>query len=212
MRISPIVALVWTAAVWGQPKPPLGILRGELSSWTGSWDGGALQLKLDSGMDYECQFNSRTFFDRDRSRISVGRLRPGDLLEIVSDRTSVGSACFARMVKIVAKLQDDPVIWGQVTRATEHFAPRGDLIYSGIIVEHANNGFVLRTRAGQRIQIRLRSDTRFVQNGLPSGRDILSINGVVFVRAGLGLAEEVEAYQVAAGEILQPGKVPTRLQ
>jgi len=106
MRISPIVALVWTAAVWGQPKPPLGILRGELSSWTGSWDGGALQLKLESGMDYECQFNSHTFFDRDRSRISVGRLRPGDLLEIVSDRTSVGSACFARMVKIVAKLQE----------------------------------------------------------------------------------------------------------
>jgi len=211
MRIPLILALAG-AVIWAQPKPPLGILRGELSSWTGSWDGGALQLKLESGMDYECQFNSRTFFDRDRSRISVGRLRPGDLLEIVSDRTSVASACFARMVKIISKLQDAPVTWGQVTRATEHFAPRGDLIYSGIIVEHANDGFVLRTRAGQRVAIRLRSDTRFIQNGLPSGRDILSVNGVVFVRAGTGLGEEVEAYQVVAGEILQPGKAPTRLQ
>lgn len=211
MRIPLILALTG-AAVWAQPKPPLGILRGELSSWTGSWDGGALQLKLESGMDYECHFNSRTFFDRDRSRISVGRLRPGDILEIISDRTTVSSVCFARMVKVVAKLQGDQPVWGQVTRATEHFAPRGDLIYSGIIVEHSSSGFILRTRAGQRVAIQLRSDTRFVQNGLPSGRDILSVNGVVFVRAGMGLAEEVEAYQVVAGEILQPGKAPTRLQ
>ncbi len=212
MRISPILALMGAAAVWGQPKPPLGILRGELSSWTGSWDGGALQLKLDSGIDYECQFNSRTFFDRDRARISVGRLRPGDFLEIVSDRTTASSVCFARMVKVVATLQGEQPVWGQVTRATEHFAPRGSLIYSGIVVEHAGDGFLLRTRAGQRVAIRIRSDTRFVQNGLPSGRDILSVNGVVFVRAGIGLGEEVEAYQVVAGEILQPGKAPTRLQ
>lgn len=212
MRYSHAVAILFCAMVWGQAKPPLGILRAELHSWTGSWDGGQLQLRLDSGLDYECHFNSKTFFDRDRSRISVGRLRPGDNLEIVSDRTSVGGGCFARMVKVVSKLSGEPANWGQVTRVTEHFAPRGNLLYSGTVAENNGDGFVLRIRTGERLQIRLRSDTRFVQNGLPSSREILLVNGVVFVRAGMGLSDEIEAYQVVAGEILQPGKAGTRLQ
>lgn len=197
---------------FAQPKPPLGIVFAELKSWDGSWDGGVLLLKLDSGIDYECAFDGKTFFERERSRISVGRLRPGDHLEIMSDRTTQSSRCFARMVKASTIKPGGPPTWGQVTRATEHFAPRGNLTYNGTVVEVEEHRLVVRIRGGSRQSIRLRSDTRYVLNGLPSTRDIMTMNATIHVRAGHGLDEEIEAYQVVAGEILQPIRGGTRQQ
>lgn len=187
----------------GQLRPPLGILRAELLSWDGAWNDGVLQLRLESGSDYSCAFNSRTFFERDRTRISPGRLRPGDKLHVVSDRTSPNAKCFARMVKVVAQ-HEQPAEWGSVTRATEHFAPRGSLLYSGVVVDQAEAAFTMRTRAGERHRILIRSDTRFLSNGSAAGREILEMNRQVNVRAGLNPDDEIEAYQVVSGEILQP--------
>jgi len=62
----------------------------------------------------------------------------------------------------------------------------------------------LRSRAGERSAIRLRPDTRFLMEGQPSELGSLRANLVVFVRAGKNLDNEVEAYQVVWGEILQP--------
>jgi hypothetical protein len=207
MPVRLVLGIILGIAGFGQLKPPLGILRAELLSWDGSWDNGTLRLRLESGLDYACNFDARSFFERDRVRISPGRLRPGDRVEVMSDRTAQSSLCFARMIKVVA-IHEEAAVWGSVTRATEHFAPRGTLIYSGVVVEEGTNQFLLRTRSGQRQAIRLRPDTRFVQNGRAGGREILAINAQVYVRAGLNSEEEVEAYQVISGEILQP-KGPT---
>lgn len=190
--------------VIAQPRPPLGILRAELLSWDGSWKDGILQLRLDSGIDYSCGFTSLTFFEREGNRISPGRLRPGDKLQVMSDRTSPGAKCFARRVKVVAE-HDSPAQWGSVRRATEHFAPRGNVVYTGIVVSQEESAFTMRLRSGEKHRILLRGDTRFLDNGASAGPEILVMNRQVHVRAGFNPDEEMEAYQVVSGEILQPG-------
>ncbi len=184
-------------------RVPLGIVRAELLLWEGSWDGGTLRLRLDTGQDYACSFDARSFFERDRVRISPGRLRPGDRLEVISDRTSQASACFARIIKVMTG-KEEPLVWGSVTRATEHFAPRGTLLFSGVVVADDGDRFTLRLRNGERTVIRLRRDTRFLRGGAAAGREILLVNETLFVRAGLGFDEEIEAYSIVRGEILQP--------
>jgi hypothetical protein len=201
MRLIAVLGLI--VACQAQPRPPLGILRGDLLSWEGTWQDGVLQLRLDSGIDYECRFSAATFFERDRARISVGKLRPGDKLHVVSDRTSPNAKCFARMVRIVSE-HEAPFQWGSLRRATESFAPRGSLVYAGVVVQPEEGAFVLRTRAGERHRILLRRDTRFIDNGLPAGPEILTANRQIYVRAGFNADEEMEAYQVVSGEILQP--------
>ena len=206
VRLGRVVIASWALSgvtALPQSKAPLGIVRAELLSWEGSWDGGLLRLKLDTGGDYACAFDARSLFERDRVRISPGRLRPGDRLEVISDRTSQATTCFARMIKVLTG-QEEPLVWGSITRATEHFAPRGNLLYSGVVVADDGDRFTLRLRSGERTVIRLRRDTRFLDGGAAVGREILRVNAPLFVRAGLGFDEEIEAYSVVRGEILQP--------
>jgi hypothetical protein len=66
------------------------------------------------------------------------------------------------------------------------------------------DGLVLRTRAAGEKWIRMRSDTRFRQDGLLVEAEKLHSSTRVFVRAGPSLDGEVEAYEVVWGEILTP--------
>jgi hypothetical protein len=201
MRCFLVLGIVTLA--FGQPRPPLGILRGDLLSWEGTWQNGVLQLRLDSGIDYSCQTSTATFFERDRTRIHPAKLRSGEKVQVMSDRTSPGAKCFARMVKIVSE-HEAPFQWGSVRRATESFAPRGSLVYAGVVVHQEEGAFTMRVRGGERQRIVLRHDTRFLDNGAAAGPEILVANRQVYVRAGFNTEEEVEAYQVISGEILQP--------
>ncbi len=193
----------------GQPQPPLGIFHAELLSWDGQWDDGTLRLRLDSGTDYACTFNSRSFFERDSVRISPGRLRPGDRVELVTDRTSPRARCFARMIRVVLEDRTQST-WGAIRRSTEGIAPRGSLTFTGVIVGISAGSFVVRSRTGDRITIRLRRDTRILENGASGGAEILKMNSQVHVRAGMDPDDEIEAYQIVSGEILQPRGGPAR--
>jgi hypothetical protein len=63
---------------------------------------------------------------------------------------------------------------------------------------------VLHTRGGGDQTILLRQDTRYLQDGEMVGSSELKPNMRVFIRAGKTLYNEVEAYQVIWGEILEP--------
>ena len=63
---------------------------------------------------------------------------------------------------------------------------------------------MLHTRDGDRPIPRLRRDTHYVQDGESVDGASLKPNMRVFVRAGKDLWDQVEAYQVFWGEILQP--------
>jgi hypothetical protein len=63
---------------------------------------------------------------------------------------------------------------------------------------------VLHTRADGDLNILLRKDTRYLQDGQVVEPEELKPNTRVFVNAGKDLYNEVEAYQVVWGKILEP--------
>ncbi|MDX2178720.1 MAG: hypothetical protein SFV18_03940 [Bryobacteraceae bacterium] len=195
------LSVLFAAAALAQPHPPLGLLTADLDRWEGSYDGGHLLLKLDSALEYQCRFDGRSFFERDGRRVSIGTLRPGDRLEIMTDRTTNASLCFARRVKVMPAGYVAPQ---GLVRATEHFAPRGNLLYSGVVVRRDDRRFTIRVRDGIEHTVLLRPDTRFVLDGTTTDASVVAVNARIFVRAGLNLDDEVEAYQVVKGEIMQP--------
>jgi hypothetical protein len=189
----------------------MGLLRGVLASWSGTAESGELRMTLESGEGYACAFDARTFFDRERSRIHASRLRAGDQLEVMSDRTGAGTRCFARMVRVLTATHGSSAFtWGRIVRATDHFAPRGEVEFSGVLARLADGYFVLRTRSGTRHLIHFRPDTRFMSNGQAVDRSGLAVNDPVFVRSGTNLDDELEAFQVISGASLQPNPLRSR--
>jgi hypothetical protein len=63
---------------------------------------------------------------------------------------------------------------------------------------------VLHTRDGGEQALMLGKDTRFVQDGEIVTAEALPVNTRVFIRAGKDLYDQVEAYQVIWGKILDP--------
>jgi hypothetical protein len=81
----------------------------------------------------------------------------------------------------------------------------GNLTFAGVVARLSGQSLVLRTRAGEQTLI-IRRDTRYVDNGDTVEAAELRPNMRVFVRAGKNLYEQVEAYQVIWGEILNPAR------
>ena len=82
--------------------------------------------------------------------------------------------------------------------------PAGTLTYAGVVFRVSGERLVLHTREGGDQSILLRKDTRFLENGESVEAETLKPNMRVFVRAGKDLYDQVEAYQVIWGSILDP--------
>lgn len=90
---------------------------------------------------------------------------------------------------------------------TEHFAPRGDLSYAGIVLSIEAGRIVIRMRNQPGpVTLLSRPDTRYVHDGIQVEAGELKKNERVYIRAGKNLGGQVEAYQISWGEILTPMK------
>jgi hypothetical protein len=155
--------------------------------------------------------DGRTFIERDHQRVSCAKLSTGDRMEIVSDRSSEPGARYARMASVVngdLRHRRKTLI---VARApimqespTGRFAPRGSLIFTGVVLRQESTGLVLRTRLDGEKWIVVRRDTLFREEGLLVESASLPSGARVFIRAGRSLDGEVEAYEIVWGEILSP--------
>jgi hypothetical protein len=191
-----------------QNRMPTGIVRGDMVSWQGSSTGGEIRIKNADDIIYDCQFDVRTYFERDLQRISVSGLRPGDAVEVVADRKPGSTACYARTVQVVDQHAQKlaPGVRPRLRTSpspTEAWAPRGNLSIAGVVVNRAKYSLTLKTRNGTETLV-LRPDTRYVGSGLRVDAEALNVNQRVFVRAGRNLDGDVEAYQVMWGEIVSP--------
>ncbi len=202
------VPLIFAAAGLAQ-QAPIGILRGELVTWKAAGPAGELNVKTIEGHVYECAYDAKTYFERDNQRVAPGAMSEGDRLEIVSDRRPGSQVCYARTVHVMDPLDPSvsPMARERLRRGmspTESFAPRGDLTFAGVVVRIEPEMLVLRTRADGEKVIVLRSDTRYIGNGQRINAAGLKRNTRVFIRAGRNLDNEVEAYQIVWGDIIQP--------
>lgn len=210
MRLRTTIALAVLAAApaAAQDNAPIGILRGDLVSWSGTARNGTLTFhNADRGL-LRCTFDDLTWFEHENERIAMTALHRGDHLELVADRVPPSSACYARTVQVLDTSLPRRTAAGKPRLrshlgATELWAPRGDMTFSGLVAAVDGNWLTLRLRDGARKSFLLRSDTRYLGEGLAQDRSRLTPQTMVFIRAGRNLDGDIEAYTIIWGGILQ---------
>lgn len=196
-----------------QESAPIGIVKGDLLAWSGTANRGELVFRNAEARVFQCTFDERTYFEQANQRISVTAASKGDRVEVLADRKIGSGICYARIVQILDVQASKPVVRPHARPATyrgatELFAPRGDMTFAGVVLRISPEQLLLRMRTNERRVILLRPDTRFLGEGQSLECSSLLVNTRVFIRAGKNLDDQVEAYQIIWGDILEPVITP----
>ena len=189
------------------PPPSPALVRGVLLERDAPAGSGEFSVRVADNQVYRYHFDTKTYVERENQMIDVRRLQPGDKIEVVSDTVTGSVLRYARTIHVY---EDPPPPPRSLTarmrayRAAERSAPVGNLTYSGVVFRVTADRLVLHTRDGRDQSLLLRKDTRFLENGETVEAGSLKTNMRVFVRAGKDLYDEIEAYQVIWGSILDP--------
>jgi hypothetical protein len=190
----------------GQDRGLAPLVRGVFEDWVGSSSHGTFRFLTGDKETYGCAFTSRTYFEREHRRTFITNIEKGQQLEVLSERIAEPPRCRALIVRVLTEKALESPRYRQrpIYSPTESFAPRGDLVFTGVVSRLTEKSFVLRLRDGSRHLIQLRADTRFAGSGTPGDRTLIPSNRPVQVRAGKTFENEVEAYSIVWGEMLQP--------
>ena len=190
-----------------------GVIRGVLIECGDSGATGEFSLRARSANQvYRFRFDAKTYVEREEQRVSIQGLQKGDTIEVVADRDESVAVHYARTVHVIeAPRPPRPAALSGRLRSyranpMDLLAPRGNLTYSGVIARLTAERLVLHTRQEGEKTILLRLDTRYLEGGTMVEAGDLKPNTRVFVRAGKNLEDQIEAYQVIWGEILQPAQ------
>jgi hypothetical protein len=202
MRLSGMIAIAVAAAPLGMPADmAIGLFHGCMVSWEGSLTKGVLLARNNAGTVEGCGYDSLSYLELSRNRVTVAKLEPGDPLEILTDHKPGSRDCYIRMLQVIppgpppSRATPSPAI-----KRPAFERPRGDRTVSGVIISNNTRTITLRTREGEQTLL-LRKDTRYLAGGAPQDAAALTVNTRVFVRAGRNLDGGIEAYQVVWGEI-----------
>ena len=195
----------------GLPPGPPPLMRGVLLERDAQVDSGELSVRAADNQVYRFQFDRKTYVEREDQLIDVARLRLGDKVEVVSDKLPASAWRYARTIHVIEDPPPPrPVTAGRLrgyrspTERTVPTVPTGNLTFSGVVRRLSGERLVLHTRDGGEQAVLLRQDTRYLENGELVDFAALAPNLRVFVLAGKDLYEQVEAYQVIWGKILEP--------
>jgi hypothetical protein len=193
----------------GQPPAPVGIVHGRLLECDATGGSGELRIRAADNQIFRFVFDSKTYFEREQARITAVRLEKGEWLEIVSDQWPGSALRYARTVHVIEEKAPDRSPRAAARLRTyrspaEPALPRGDRTFTGVVARLSGGRLVLHTRGGGLETVLLRPDTRYVAGGSPVDVSALEPNTRVFLRAGKNLDNQLEAYLVVWGEILEP--------
>jgi len=202
MRLSCMIAVALAAAPLGMSADMAkGLFRGSMVSWEGSLTKGVLLARNSAGTVEGCGYDSLSYLELSRNRITVSKLEPGDPLEILTDHKPGSRDCYIRMLQVIPPGPPPGRATARPVPTRPAFErPRGDRTVSGVVISNNARYITLRTREGEQTLL-LRKDTRYLTDGAPQDAAALTVNTRVFVRAGRNLEGGIEAYQVVWGEI-----------
>jgi len=202
-----VVVVGWTAAQAPPSNPAPALIRGVLLERDPQTGSGEFSVRAEDNRVFRYQFDPKTYVERDSQLIDVRRLQPGEKVEVLSDVVPGAALRYARTIHVLADPPPRQLAAGR-PRAThnvpERALPTGNLTYSGVVFRVTSERLVLHTREAGDQSILLRKDTSYLQDGEVVDAADLKPNTRVFVRAGKDLWDEVEAYQVIWGGILNP--------
>lgn len=206
MRVV-LLLLLGVGTVYGQDRGLAPLARGVWQEWVGSESNGSFLFKTLDEQAHRCAFTSKTYFEREHKRTWVSRIESGQQVEVLSERITDGLRCRALIVRVLTPkaLESPRYKWRTWQAAAEIVAPRGNVVLTGIVLEHDEYSMRLRTRDGKRHLITLRADTRYTSSGTASGRAELPSYQPIQVRVGKTYDNKMEAYSIVWGQILRPG-------
>lgn len=200
--------LVLLSCCSAQQREPAGVL-GDLLDWSGTRNQGELTFRDTENQVYECSFDEQTQFERDNQPAVLTAADRGRHVVVFPDHSLGTNACYIRTLRIV-DIPTGRLAARRRVRSTwspsvpDFLVPRGDLTFSGVVMRVGDDALLLRMRSKERKLVLLRPDTLYLGEGLGLSKSDLAVNTCVFVRAGRNLQDEVEAYQIIWGEILEP--------
>jgi hypothetical protein len=209
MRIAAGCLLVaGLAAAQMTTAPSAALVRGVLLERDTQTASGEFSVRTADNQVLRYQFDRKTYVEREHDLIDVPRLKPGEKVEVVSDAVPGLSLRYARTVHVLDDAPPPrPATLGRYRAyrpSDDRNLPTGNLTYSGVVFRISSERLMLHTRTGGEQAIQLRKDTRYLQNGEIVEADKLALNTRVFIRAGKDVYDQVEAYQVIWGSILDP--------
>lgn len=162
-----------------------------------------------NGNEFPFRRDCLTWIERDHQRIAFRDLQPGEHIEVICDRDDPVPH-YVRVIHVITEAQRKAIARSSYEsyrlprNPIETLAPRGDLVFSGFVSQLDDNNIVLQTRRDGIKIISLRSDTSYIEAGIPVGLTELRPHTRIFVRAGATLDNEIVAFQVVWGPILVP--------
>ena len=206
--------LVWFPVLLAaQTVAPPGVLRGVLLERDPQTVSGEFSVRAADNRVFRFLFDAKSYVERDQQPIEVSRLQPGEAVEVVSDEAPGSLLRYARSIHVLPSAAPArPLSQGRVRAnrssadrlMAERAIPAGTMAFSGVVFRLNSDHVVLHTREAGDQTILLRQDTRYLEDGDLVEFNQLKPNMRVFVRAGRTLYNEIEAYQVIWGRILQP--------
>jgi hypothetical protein len=192
-----------------QTPPSAALIRGVLLERDSHAPGGEFSVRLPDNQVFRYQFDGKTYVEREEQLIDVPRLKPGEKVEVVSDAIPGLMLRYARTIHVIYDAPPPrPPSLARARSANrvllEERLPLGALTYSGVVFRINGERLVLHTRDGGEQSLQLRKDTRYLRNGEIVDAASLPLNTRVFIRAGKDLWDQLEAYQVIWGKILEP--------
>jgi hypothetical protein len=199
LLLAPLVA----GAQFPAPEQPGVLLERDLNV-----DSGELAIRAPDNQVYRYRFDAKTLVHRDTFSGGMGHLRLGDQVTVESEAVAGSLVRYARTIWVsnstsaLSPADSRRSIGFSLLDLSPH---TGTLTFAGVVARLNGQSLVLRTREGEQTLL-IRRDTRYVANGDTVEAARLQPNMRVFVRAGRNLYEQVEAYQVIWGSILNPAR------
>jgi len=196
-----LTAFVAAAGVCAGEGMPLGYFHGTMVSFEGTATIGVITARAASGDVFDCGYDSKSYLELAKQRITVSKLRAGDWLEVLADHSGRSRACYIRMLKVLPPEDGRPHRAPKATRPAPRLTPTATFTLSGIVISKEPGTITIRGRDREETML-MRRDTRFVGDGAKTDLAGLALNQRVFVEAGRNIDGELEAYQVTWGGIL----------
>lgn len=183
---------------------PSGYLRGPMAGWTGAVTKGELRARAASGEVLTCGFDAKSYFEFEKQRVTVDKLRDGDPLEVLAYRRPGETECYVLSLTVVPPPK--PVRPNRRVDVTPAKPVRpapvrhGDVNMAGVVADVTDSSLTLRTRSGEETLL-LRRDTRYFGNGLRMEPSDVKVNQRLAVEAGRNADGKLEAFQLTWGDL-----------
>jgi len=168
-------------------------------------DSGEFAIRAPDNQVYRYRFDAKTLVERDTLSGGMGHLRLGDRVTVESDPVQGSLLRYAHRIRVSNSSPPMTPADGRLFPLLDLSPRTGNLTFAGVVARLNRESLVLRTRDGEQTLL-IRRDTRYVDNGDTVEAAQLRPNMRVFIRAGRNLYEQVEAYQVIWGSILEPAR------